>query len=59
MQDLLDRCVTFADWAGFRFNVRKCGSLCLINQAPRIYVDNTFTPRLGDDTVPALTWVDR
>ena len=59
VQDLLDRCVAFSDWAGFRFNARKCGSLCLINQAPQIYVDNLFTPRLGVDVVPALTWADR
>ena len=51
--------MAFADWAGFQFNTRKCGSLCLINQALRIYMDNIFTPHLGDDIVPALTWADR
>ena len=59
VQDLLDRCVAFADWAGFHFNARKCGSLCLINQAPQIYVDNLFTPHLGADVISALTWADR
>ena len=58
-QSLLDSCAAFGDWAGFRFNARKCGSLCLANQTPHIYVDDLFTPRLGDEVIPALTWGDR
>ena len=58
-QGLLDRCAAFGDWAGFRFNARKCGSLCFVNQTPHIYVDDLFTPRLGDEVIPALTWGDR
>ena len=30
-----------------------------MNQAPRIYVDCLFTPHLGGDIIPALTWADR
>ena len=50
-QDLLDRCAGF----GLRF---KCGSLCMVNQAPRIYEDCLFTPHLGAEVTPALTWGD-
>ena len=56
MQDLLDRCAAFAD---FRYNAQKCGSLCMVNQSPRIYVDSLFTPRLGEEEIPALAWEDR
>ena len=58
-QGLLDRCAAFGDWAGFRFNAKKCGSLCLVNQTPHIYVDDLFTPRLGEEVIPALSWGDR
>ena len=47
------------DWSGFRFNAKKCGSMCMVNQAPRIYVDRLFTPHLGGDIIPALTWAER
>lgn len=33
IQSLLDRCKEFADWVDLTFNVRKCGSLCLVNEA--------------------------
>ena len=33
IQSLLDRCKEFADWVDLMFNVRKCGSLCLVNEA--------------------------
>ena len=59
LQGLLDRCDEFAAWAGFVFNTRKCGSLCLMNQPSRVYVDHLFTPHLGDKAIPALTWSDR
>ena len=58
-QDLLDRCAAFGEWTGFRFNAKKCATLCMVNQPSRVYVDNLFTPRLGPDTIPALTWNDR
>ena len=58
VQDLLDRCTVFGDWAGFRFNARKCGSLCMVNQTPRIYVDDLFQPRLGEEVIPAMKWGD-
>ena len=59
MQDLLDRCAAFGVWTGFRFNTRKCGSLCMVNQTPRIYVDDLFQPRLGEEVIPAMKWGDR
>ena len=59
LQGLLDRCDEFAAWAGFVFNTRKCGSLCLMNQPSRVYVDHLFTPHLGAKDIPALTWSDR
>ncbi|KAL5510035.1 hypothetical protein EMCRGX_G005503 [Ephydatia muelleri] len=30
-----------------------------VNQTPHIYVDDLFTPRLGDEVIPALPWGDR
>ena len=62
VQDLLDRCGVFGDWSGFRFfrfNTQKCGSLCMVNQAPCIYVDDLFQPRLGEEVIPAMKWGDR
>ena len=59
VQELLDRCVTFTEWAGFKFNAKKCGSLCLVNRSSPIYVDHLFSPRLGADNIPALTWDER
>ena len=58
MQSLLDQCAEFGDWSGFRFNVKKCGSMCMVNQAPRINVDCLFTPHLGGDIIPTLTWAE-
>ena len=59
LQSLLNHCYEFAEWAGLVFNAGKCGSLCLVNQAPRIYVDHLFTPLLGTEAIPALTWEER
>ena len=59
LQALLDRCMSFAGWAGLTFNAKKCGSLCMFNHRPRIYVDPFFTPLLGQDTIPALAWGQR
>ena len=59
IQSLLDQCKVFAEWADLTFNVRKCGSLCLVNEASRIYVDHLFTPHLGTEAIPALSWEDR
>ena len=58
-QILLDRCTQYVEWAGFAFNAKKCGSLCLVNQASPIYVDHLYTPRLGADVIPALSWEER
>ena len=58
-QGLLDWCKEFTEWAGLTINVKKCGSLCLVNEASRIYVDNLFTPRLGTEVIPALSWEER
>ena len=51
-QDLMDRCVAFGEWAGFRFNAEKCAALCMVNQTLSIYVDNLFTP-----LPPILVWI--
>ena len=59
MQSLLDQCEEFASWAQFVFNTKKCGSLCLSNKGSPIYVDHLFTPHLGTEVIPALTWADR
>ena len=59
LQSLLDQCKEFADWAGLTFNVRKCGSLCLVNESHHIYADHLFTPHLGTEAIPALSWEDR
>ena len=59
LQGLLDQCEEFATWAGFVFNTRKCGSLCLVNQSSSIYIEHLFTPHLGTEDIPVLTWSDR
>ena len=58
LQSLLDQCKEFAEWAGLAYNVKKCGSLCLINES-HIYVDYLFTPHLGTEIIPALSWEER
>ncbi|KAL5510049.1 hypothetical protein EMCRGX_G005519 [Ephydatia muelleri] len=58
MQSLLDQCAEFGDWSSFRFNAKKCGSMCMVNQAPRINVDCLFTPHLGGDIITTLTWAE-
>ena len=59
LQTLLDRCLEFSSWAGLAFNAKKCGSLCSIASKSPIFVDPTFTPRLGSETIPALHWNQR
>ena len=57
MQSLLDRCAEFGNWSGFRFNAKKCGSMCMVNQAPRIYatwVATSSQPSHGISTWDAL-----
>ena len=53
-QDILDKCVAFAQWVGLNFNTKKCAALCSVNQPSCIYVDNLFYPCLGSGTIPAL-----
>lgn len=53
-QDILDKCVAFAQWVGLNFNTKKCAALCSVNQPSCIYVDNLFYPCLGLGTIPAL-----
>ena len=55
LQSLLDQCKEFADWAGLTFNVKKCGSLCLVNESHHVYVDHLFTSHLGTEVIPALS----
>lgn len=59
LQSLLDQCKEFADWAGLAFNVKKCGSLYLVNESHHAYADHLFTPHLGTEAIPALSWEDR
>ena len=59
LQTLLDHCLEFSSWAGLAFNAKKCGSLCSITSRSPIFVDPTFTPRLGIETIPALQWNQR
>ena len=59
LQGLLNQCLEFAEWAGLTFNVKKCGSLCLVNEASRIYADQLFTPLFGTEHIPALSWEER
>lgn len=58
-QFLLNKCVEFTEWARLSFNAKKCGSLCLMNRRTSIYVDPEFSPHLGSDTIPALSWEQR
>lgn len=59
LQGLLYQCQTFTTWAGLVFNAKKCGSLCMFNEAPRLYVDHLYSPLLGMEVIPALTWDER
>ncbi|KAL5509843.1 hypothetical protein EMCRGX_G005280 [Ephydatia muelleri] len=59
LQGLLDQCHAFTTWAGLVFNAKKCGSLCMTNEAPRLYVDHLYSPHLGAEAIPALTWDER
>ena len=59
MQSLLDQCMAFAEWVGLTFNAKKCGSLCMINKQTPIFVDTQFSPRMGADNIPALSWEQR
>ena len=59
LQGILDRCKEFADWAGLAFNAKKCGSLYLVNHTSRLYVDHLYSPHLGTDPIPALSWEER
>lgn len=59
LQGLLDQCCESADWARFVFNARKCGSLCPVNETPLIHVNHLFSPLLGAESIPALSWNER
>jgi len=48
----------FAKWANLTFNVSKCGSLKMVNCKAKRYVDS-FQPKLGSSSIPALKWEDR
>ena len=43
LQGLLDQ-RAFAAWAGLVFNAKKCGSLCMVNEAPRLYSTTCTRP---------------
>ena len=59
LQGLLDQCHAFTTWAGLVFKAKKCGSLCMTNEAPRLYVNHLYSPHLGAEAIPALTWDER
>ena len=59
LQEVLDKCKGFANWAGLVFNTRKCGSLCLVNHTSRLHVDHLYNPSLGSEAIPALSWEER
>ena len=59
LQGILDRCKEFADWAGLVFNANKSSSLCLVNHTSRLYADHLYSPRLGTNLIPALSWEER
>ena len=59
LQGLLDQCQAFTTWAGLEFNAKKCGSLCMVNEAPRLHVDHLYLPHLSTEAIPALTWDER
>ncbi|KAL5510044.1 hypothetical protein EMCRGX_G005512 [Ephydatia muelleri] len=54
MQSLLDRCAEFGNWSGFRFDAKKCGSMCMVNQAPRIYA--TWVATSSQPSHDISTW---
>jgi len=55
---VLERVNAFAQWANLTFNVSKCGSLQMVNCEAKRYVDS-FQPKLGSSSIPALKWEDR
>ena len=56
MQEVLQAIQAASDWAGLKFNTRKCGTLTLSRSA-RQFAEN-FTPTLGGESLPALKWED-
>ena len=44
LQGLLDQCRAFVAWAGLVFNAKKCGLLCMVNEAPRLYSTTCTRP---------------
>lgn len=55
---VLERVNAFAQWANLAFNVSKCRSRIMVNCEAKRYVDS-FQPKLGSSSIPALKWEDR
>ena len=55
---MLRTTANFLSWAGLQLNPSKCGSLSMINNRKRKYVE-PFEPDIGNGhTIPALKWED-
>jgi len=55
---VLERVNALAQWANLAFNISKCGSLTMVNCESKKDVDS-FQPKLGSSSIPALKWEDR
>ena len=58
MSSLLEVIREFSEWSGLPLNIRKCGCLSMINSSSRGRYVETFSPKLGDQHIPALSWED-
>ena len=57
IQRSLDMLTKFTNWAGLTIKISKCGSLSLINNKGRKYVE-PYQPCIGQVPIPALKWSD-
>ena len=57
IQRSLDMLTKFTDWAGLTIKISKCGSLSLINNKVRKYVE-PYQPCIGHVPIPHLKWSD-
>ena len=58
IQRKLDKINLFFQWAGMSLNPQKCGSLSMINNSKRAYME-LFSPALDPVLcIPALKWED-
>ena len=57
IQRSLDMLTKFTNWAGLTIKISKCGSLSLINNKGKKYVE-PYQPCIGQVPIPALKWSD-